>query len=162
MKETSQISYFVFISSILLGFFLELLPAPAVAIWFKPQWLMLIALAWICCAPNRVSVVFAWLLGLMLDAMKGSLLGEHALAMLIVAFCFYKMQRRFRLYPLWQQALMMLVLTFLYQLIIYIVQGAIGQLPYTTLYWGACATSMIIWPWIYVLVRDWNLKLCRS
>ena len=158
----SKVSYIVLLFSLLLGFFLELLPAPSWANWFKPEWLLLVVLFWIMYAPNKFNVTFAWILGLLLDVMKGTLLGEHALAMLITSFLFLKLQRRFKLYPIWQQCLFVLLFVFGYQFTIFIVQGAIAQLPGSYLFWGTCLTSMIIWPWIYVLLRDWNKRFIRT
>ena len=101
------------------------------------------------------------MLGLLLDAMKGALLGEHALAMLIVSFLFLKLHRRFKLYPMWQQCGFIFLFVLLYQFIIFLIQGIIGQLPQSNLYWGPTLTSLIFWPWIYILLRDWNNKFSK-
>lgn len=162
ISANPKVNYIVYIFSLLLGFFLELMPVPIWANWFKPDWLLLIALFWIMTAPETFNVVFVWVLGLILDAVKGSLLGEHAFAMLIVAFIFLKFYRRFRLYSLWQQALGIFLFVFLYQFIIFIIQGTINQLPNSYAYWAACLTSAIFWPSVYLFLRDWNRKFTHA
>jgi len=161
MNKSDKVNYIVLILSLFLALFLEMLPAPSWAVWFKPEWLLLIIFFWILHAPTKFNVTFAWLLGLLMDAMKGTLLGEHALAMLIASFLFLKLQRRFKLYPMWQQCAFILFFIFIYQFVIFIIQGIIDQLPSTYLYWGPTISSLIFWPWIYVLLRDWNKKFAR-
>ena len=162
MRVNNKVNYFVFILSLLLGIFLELLPVPAWVNWYKPDWLLLIGIFWVMTAPEIFNVVFIWMLGLFLDALKGSLLGEHAFAMLIVIFIFLKFQRRFRLYSLAQQTWFILLFVILYHFIIFIIQGTINELPNNYAYWGACLTSMFFWPSSYLFLRDWNKKFMHS
>jgi rod shape-determining protein MreD len=42
----------------------------------------------------------------------------------------------------------------LYQFIIYCIQGFVGQLPSSHLYWLSSVTSMLFWPWLFVVMRD--------
>jgi rod shape-determining protein MreD len=162
MNPVIKVNYLVFFFSLVLGVFLELLPVPVWANWFRPDWLLLIAFFWIMSAPETFNVFFAWILGLVIDATKGSLLGEHAFAMLITAFLFLKLQRRFKLYSLWQQSACVLLLAFVYEFIIFLIQGTINQLPTRYEYWGACLTTMLFWPSLSVLLKDWNKKFTRK
>jgi rod shape-determining protein MreD len=61
---------------------------------------------------------------------------------------------RLQLYPLLQQGLSIFIFVLLYQFILYCVQGFIGELPSSPLYWGATVTSVLLWPWLFVLMRD--------
>jgi rod shape-determining protein MreD len=38
------------------------------------------------------------------------------------------------------------------------VQGFIGELPKTWLYWSSSLTSMVLWPWVYTIMRDYRRK----
>jgi rod shape-determining protein MreD len=98
----------------------------------------------------------------MLDVMKGNLLGEHALAMIVVIFIVSKMHRRLRLYSMWQQSLAILIFSLIYLGIIYLIQGAVDQLPNNYYYWGASVTSMIFWPWIYSVLQNSQRKVQTS
>lgn len=145
---------FWIVLSVLLALLLSLVPLPYWASWFRPEWLLLVVIYWAMALPHRVSIGSAWCLGLLLDALNGTLLGEHALAFSIVAYVTVKLHLRIRLFPLWQQALSVLGLVYLYQLVLFIIQGVIGQLPTTLWYWLPTLSSMLFWPWTYLMLRN--------
>ena len=86
----------------------------------------------------------------------GSLLGEHALAFTIAVYFVSRMYMRLRMYPLMQQGMSVFAFVLLYQFIIYCTQGFIGDLPRNHLYWLSSVTSMLLWPWLFVLMRDFR------
>ena len=96
--------------------------------------------------------------GLFVDVITGNLLGQHALAMTVVAFVTVKVHKQVRVYPLWQQALSVFVLVALSQLLVVWVKGIIGQAPDNWVYWAPSITSALLWPWIYVVLRDVRRK----
>lgn len=147
-------SGFVVTMTLLAGLMLTLLPMPDWAVWIRPAWVLLIVIYWCLYLPYRVNVGTAWVMGLMLDVLSGTLLGEHALAMTIVIYIVTRMDARMRMFPLAQQGMSVLILVLLYQAIIYCVQGFIGQLPPTWLYWAGSVSSMLLWPWVFSLLKD--------
>jgi rod shape-determining protein MreD len=104
--------------------------------------------------PHRVGVGSGWLLGIVVDLLTESLLGLHTLGLSIVAFIVLKLHQRIRVYPLWQQSLVVFILLLLELLLSYWITGYTGQpLPSLT-YWSAPVIGMLLWPWIYVILRD--------
>ena len=144
--------------SFLLAMILSLVPLPSWVEWFRPEWLLMVIIYWGVATPHRVSIGIAWVLGLLLDAFNGTLLGEHALAMVVITYIVVSQHRRIRVFPLWQQGIVVLLLTAVFQLIVFMVQGAIGQIPQTWLYWMPTLTSMMFWPWVYAVLREWRRR----
>ena len=72
----------------------------------------------------------------------------------IVIYFVSRMHIRLRMYPLLQQGISILFFVLLYQFILYCIQGFIGQLPASHLYWLSSVTSMLLWPWLFVVMRD--------
>jgi len=140
--------------TLIIAIFLALLPMPDWTIWLRPAWVLMILIYWAMMAPSQVSVGVAWLIGLVIDLLNGTLLGEHALAFTIVVYFVTKMHIRLRMYPLLQQGISILIFVLLYQFILYCIQGFIGELPGSHLYWLSSVTSMLLWPWLFVLMRD--------
>ena len=132
---------------------LMMMPMPAWAEAARPQWLILAVIYWCIALPNRVGIIYAWLMGLVLDVATGSLMGQNALAFSIVAFLAIKLHLRIRLFPIWQQALSVLILIALYQIIILWVKGFTGQSAQSWFYWMASLSSMLLWPFIFTLLR---------
>ncbi len=151
-------TYTLIILSLILALMLSILPLPAWAVWFRPEWVVLAVIYWVMALPDRVSVGSAWLAGLFLDAVNGTVLGEHALAMTIVAYLVLKFHRQIRVFPLWQQALTVAVLMILYSVTILWIQGFVGEPIPTLLYWSPVLTSAILWPWVFIILRNYRRR----
>lgn len=140
--------------TILIGIILALLPLPDWTVWLRPAWVLLILIYWAMALPYRVGVGVAWLVGLVMDLLQGTVLGEHALAFTVVIYFVSRIYIRLRMYPLLQQGLTVLGFVLIYQFVLYCIQGFVGDVPSSPLYWLSSLTSMLIWPWLYYLMRD--------
>jgi rod shape-determining protein MreD len=58
-----------------------------------------------------------------------------------------------RLFPLWQQALVVLIMLLVYRLLVLWVSGASGEPPPSLWYWMPAATGTLLWPWIFLTLR---------
>jgi rod shape-determining protein MreD len=133
---------------------LTVLPLPDWAQTYRPQWYTLVLIYWCFALPQRVGVASGWALGLIVDVITGSLLGQHALSLSIIAFLSVKLHLRVRVFPLWQQSLTVLVLLALERLLSLWIIGATGQPTPSLLYWTPALVGMLLWPWVFVLLRD--------
>lgn len=147
-------NWFAICTTLLIALILALLPMPDWTTWLRPAWVLLVLIYWAMVIPARVSVGTAWIMGLLMDLLYGTLLGEHALAYTIVVYCVSRMHIRLRMYPMLQQGFTILLFVLMYQFILYCVQGFIGDVPSSPLYWLSAVTSMLLWPWLFVLMRD--------
>src|SRR5262249_3987298 len=120
----------IFFSSWLIAIILMLLPMPLAAVWFRPAWILMVLVYWTMLAPESVSIGTAWLTGLLLDALEGTLLGEHALALTIVLYVVVRIRARLCMFPLVQQGLAIFLLTGLYQFILFCIQGFLDSQPH--------------------------------
>jgi rod shape-determining protein MreD len=151
--------YCLIVTSILLAIVLNMLPLPEWAYWFRPEWVLLVLIYWIMLLPHRINVGCAWSLGLLVDVMNGSLLGEHALAFTLIAYIVARWHQWLRLFSFWQQSIIVLLFVLLYQLVLFIIQGMIGEAPQTWSYWFPSLASMLFWPCVFVMLRDWRRRL---
>lgn len=133
---------------------LTMLPLPDWAALFRPEWVAMVLIYWCLALPDRVGVGIGWTAGLLLDVVKGALLGQHALALALVAYLTIHLHQRIRVFPLWQQALFVLLMVALNQMLVLWVKGVIGQPPNSWLYWLPSLTSMLLWPWAFLILRD--------
>lgn len=147
-------SWFVILTTLLIALILALLPMPDWTMWLRPAWVLIVLIYWAITAPDRVNVGVAWMTGLVVDVLNGSLLGEHALAFTIVIYFVSRIYIRIRMFPMMQQGLSIFIFVLLYQFVLYCIQGFIGELPRSHLYWLSSLTSMLLWPWLFVLMRD--------
>jgi rod shape-determining protein MreD len=152
MTESS--GWFVIILTIIAAMILTLLPMPEWATWMRPAWVLMALIYWATVMPFRVNVGTAWFIGLCLDVLNGTLLGEHALALTLVVYFAVRIHSRFRMFPLIQQAMVVFLFVLMNQFILYCVQGFVGELPKSWLYWSSAFTSMLLWPWVFVILHD--------
>jgi rod shape-determining protein MreD len=140
----------------MMALMLMLLPMPDWTVWLRPVWLLLVLIYWAMVMPYQVGVGVAWVVGIIEDLLTSSMLGEHALALSFVIYLVSSLHIRLKVSPLLQQSLMVLLFVLLYQFIIYCIQGFIGELPSSHLYWLSPLTSMLLWPWFFILMNDYR------
>jgi len=153
MKASSFTTYTVIGLSLVVGIVLTIWPLAGTMNWLRPVWVLLIMLYWTTVVPNRAGIKLAWGIGLALDGLHGSLLGEHALAYLLTIYLANLIRNQILASPLWLQALMVLLLLLIYQLTIYLVQGFAGQIISSWQYWLASLTSATFWPIVFIILR---------
>jgi rod shape-determining protein MreD len=141
-------------ATLVVALFLTILPLPAMAEDLRPQWVAMTLIFWALALPERVGVFWAFGVGLVLDVATGTLLGHHALGLSVVAYVAVELHARVRIFPLWQQALFVWVLLILERLLALWVLGATGQPMPSLSYWGSTFVGLLLWPWLYVVLRD--------
>jgi len=143
----------VIVVTLCVAMLLTILPMPEWARAFRPQWVTLVLLYWVIALPHLVGVGSAFVVGIVLDALTGTLLGQHALGLSVVAFIAIQLHQRIRVFPFWQQSLGILVLLVIEQLLGLWVNGATrGETP-ELIYWAIPPIGALLWPWIFVTLR---------
>jgi rod shape-determining protein MreD len=153
LSPDGRARYYLY-GSFALALLLNVLPMPRWAEAIRPDWVALALIYWCIAVPHRISVGTGWTLGLLLDLLYGSLLGQHALAKAVVAFIAVRLHPQLRMFPRWQQAVSVLVLLVIDLLLVAWIRGAIGKGPGTFAYWMPSLIGMLIWPVAFVILRD--------
>ena len=144
----------VIVTSLVLALALTTFPLPESIAAFWPEWAALVLFYWVMALPQRIGVTSAWVLGLCLDILKGALLGQHALALIVVTFLLLNMHQRIRIYPFWQQAITIGALLFIYQVLLLWIYSISGTMSVSWPYWYPSLIGIALWPWLFVLLRD--------
>ena len=148
--------------SFLVAMILTSLPLPESAIIYRPDWLAMVLIYWCMAIPERIGIFTGWMLGLMLDVMYGSLLGQNAMALSIIAYLVNILHLRVRMFPLWQQSVMVFLLIILHLAISAWIRGITGQFFVTWTYWMPALTSALVWPFIFIVLRDIRRQISRK
>ncbi|MCU7915198.1 MAG: rod shape-determining protein MreD [Candidatus Thiodiazotropha sp. (ex Gloverina cf. vestifex)] len=153
IKHAAGRNYIIYLT-LLMGYFLTLIPLPEWAQTFRPQWVALILIYWCMALPERVGVGVGFIVGLLLDVLTGTLLGQHALGLSVVAFVTIKLHLRVRVMPLRQQVFTIFIILLVERLLALWSTGAAGYPTPSLWYWVTPVIGMLLWPWIYILLRD--------
>lgn len=144
----------IILGTFLVGLTLSQLPLPDMFEWGRPEWVPMILIYWVMALPHRVGLVSAWVLGLMLDLLTGTTLGLNALALTLIAFLTLLIHQRLRVFPLWKQALMIMVLVGINQLTFHWMQAIVGNARDNFMFMLPSVISALLWPCVFVLLRS--------
>ena len=158
MNKTLRIG----IATIIGAFMLAIMPLPDWAVEFRPDWVTLVLIYWAMAVPSRIGVTVAWLAGLLLDVSYGTLMGQHAIGMVIVIYFIHIQHQRLRVASLLQQSIVIFVMLLIKQLLILWVDGMVGRAPDSWLFFMPAITSTLLWPWTYLILRDMRRKFSVS
>ncbi|MFS2158806.1 rod shape-determining protein MreD [Pseudomonas sp. Pseusp122] len=145
--------------SFLLGLLLSVSPLPQFMEIFRPLWLALLLTFWTLALPHKVGMTTAWVLGLMEDVLYGTLLGQNALILSLITFLVMSLQQRLRMYPMWQQCLILLVIFGLAQLAQLWLSALTGNRQPTLALLLPALVSVLLWPWVSYGMRGLRKRL---
>lgn len=152
-KVRHQGGWFIF-TSFLLAYVLTILPLPKALTQLRPDWVALILVYWCFALPQRVGVGIGWFSGLLQDAVQNSLLGQHALAYAVLAYLTLKLHQRVRVYPLWQQALSVMLLLLITRLVVLWSNSFVGRPLPVMDYWLGALAGAALWPPVFFFMRE--------
>jgi rod shape-determining protein MreD len=153
-----KLRYWVIYLSLVVGIILMILPLPEWVHIYRPHWVALILIYWSMAMPNRVGLWTAFFAGILVDVSQGTLFGQHAMGLVIVVFINQNIYQRIRVLSLVQQALYVFLLLFINQIITVWIEGYLGRPTPFGAFLGAPAIGMLIWPWVFITLRDIRRK----
>jgi len=144
----------VIVFTFIIALLLTVIPLPDWARYIRPDWVGLVLIYWCMALPHRVGVTTGWFMGLLVDLLTGTLLGQHALSLTVIAYLTLKFHQRLRLVPVWQQAFTVLVLLILHQLLALWISRIIGRPGTSLYYWLPSIVGMLVWPLVHTTLRS--------
>lgn len=154
----SQLRYLVIYLSLVVALVLMILPLPDWVHIYRPNWVALVLIYWSMALPKRVGLWFAFFTGIVLDVSQGTLLGQHTLALVLIIFINLNFYQRIRVLALAQQAIYIFILLLINQMLVAWVEGIMGRPTPLLTFFGAPFIGTLIWPWVFVVLRDIRRK----
>ena len=121
--------------------------------FLRPDCVAMVLVYWVIALPHRLGVITAWIVGLIMDVLLGSLLGQHAISYVILAYVASSLYQRLRMFSVWQQALILFALLGLNQLINFWSESIAGLADWSMWYLLPAVSGAFLWPWIFLLLR---------
>ena len=81
----------------------------------KPTFVLLTLIYWNMALPDRIGITAAFLFGIFVDLIEGSLLGLHGILFILITYACQRFFYQFRVSPLWQQSFILFFMFFLYK-----------------------------------------------
>ena len=154
IKEKSN-GVWVIVLSFFLAYLLAIVPFPEWAMNYRPEWVPMVLIYWVMALPYRVGIGSAWCAGLILDILKGSVLGLNAIGLVIVAYVTSSIHLRFRMFSSIQQSGLVLVLLGINLFLSHWLEVITGYATASDMMFimGAL-TSAVLWPTLFQLLRQ--------
>ena len=153
MVDREGRGYGVIVLTFLVAYVLAVIPLPPWLQWGRPEWVALTLIYWCIALPQRVGIATGLLLGVGLDVLEGSMLGQNAFALVVVALLSLILYQRLRVYSLAQQAGVVFMLIGINQLISQWVQNLEGMSALPRLFLLPAVSSALLWPVVLHILR---------
>ncbi len=153
MQQRAHATWLIFLS-FFIAYLLAIVPFPDWAMNYRPEWVPMVLIYWVMALPYRVGIGSAWVTGITLDVLEGSVLGLNALGLVIIAYVTLSLHQRMRMFSSLQQAGLLLALLGINLVLSHWLQIVTGQTVASGLmFLMAALTSAIIWPSLFQLMR---------
>ena len=150
-----------FLMSLLFALILTILPLPSMLAGFRPLWVLMFVLYIQFFLPSYFRVTWLFFVGLTLDVLLSSVIGEHAFALLLTSGLAGSRARRFTFFSIIQQMILVALLCIVYQAVIVLVDASFGYNTGIFLAVETVLISVLCWPWIKLLADNLLLSVER-
>jgi rod shape-determining protein MreD len=141
---------YVIVVTLIFSIMLVLVPLPDMVRYFRPEWVVMTLIYWAMALPHRVGIGIGWTVGLLMDIMLGNALGMLAFAYALVVYMITKFYLQLRQYPLWQQALAIMSIVAMVDVITFMFKKP----EFDWVIWMPVVTSTLMWPVVYAVLRS--------
>lgn len=151
-------SFWLRLISFALALVFVVVPLPGGLEPVRPFLLAMVLCYWLLETPQQVDLGSAFLLGLAVDLVSASLLGETALRLVVLTFLVQRFRPRLRFFPLWQQALAIFALLLNDRVVMTAIHWLANApaLPWSA--WLSPVIGLALWPWLFVLFDSLRLR----
>lgn len=149
-------------TSLFVALLLSITPLPVSLMPFRPLWITSAFIYWSLFAPHRISMLAAFLVGLLMDVMINSLLGQNSLVLVLTVYITLLFQHKIRPQPiLWQTLIVGAILTLgqIIQLWIYALSGIYPNGLSIFNYIFPIITTVFLWPWLSAALRGLQIRV---
>jgi rod shape-determining protein MreD len=138
--------------TLLVALIATVIPLPEWLDVVRPSFLALVVVYWSIYSPHAGGIFAAWLAGLALDVFNGDVLGQHALALALVAYIAMSLHQRLRNQTIIQQSLFVFAVLTLNEFVIWGIEGWTDHSVATPWRWVQPMIAAMLWPFIAMLV----------
>lgn len=144
--------------SLLAALVLQLLELPYALALLRPLWVPLVLVYWVMAIPQPMGLFTAWITGLLMDVLLGSVLGQHALGLTVVVFLALQLRGVLSLYPIWQEALALMPIWLLYAFLMFWIDGATDHRADPWLHWVPLIATGLCWPLVVGVLNGFRRR----
>ncbi|MDO4697094.1 MAG: rod shape-determining protein MreD [Pasteurellaceae bacterium] len=154
MRQNTLFQLLILLFLFIVAFVLEIMPWPIGFQGLRPAWIALVLIYWALALPDKISVGTAFIAGIVWDVVLGSILGIHALVLSIAIYFVSKYHLILRNLSLWLQGILVMLYIILIRFVIFFVEFVLHSASFNTQELLGAVISGILWPWVFLLMRQ--------
>ena len=132
--------------TVFIGMILTIVPLPHRLAWFYPSWVWMILIFWMLFFPHYVNLFVFWIIGVLMDVLTGTLVGQTALIFVTTAYIILRFFDRFVYFVVWRQSLLILLLTTISMFLMYCINALTGNIFFHVTYISTIILNTLLWP----------------
>jgi len=144
--------------TMLLALILQVLPLPEWLSVVRPSFVALVVVYWGIYAPHAGGIFAPWLAGVALDVFKGDVLGQNALAIVLVAYIAASLHQRLRNQTLIQQSLFVFAMLTLNEAVVWVIEGWTAHPVSSPWRWIQPMIGAMLWPFVAMVVGRTHVR----
>ncbi|HUP90996.1 MAG TPA: rod shape-determining protein MreD [Solimonas sp.] len=145
--------YAALFGSLLVAMLLQLIALPELLAAARPLWVPLLLSYWALREPRLSTLFPAFVIGLAMDVLFNTVLGQHALGYIMVVYFVERLRGIFVLFPLWQATLALIPGWFLYAFLMFWIDGLTHHQSDSWLRWLPVLSTSLFWPLVYTVME---------
>lgn len=154
MKKAHKRITFAF----LIALIITIIPLPAMLGFLRPPCVLLLCLYLQLYMPNFFSVTLLVILGLVMDSLLSTLIGEHVFSLCLVAWLANSKARRFCFFSMSQQMVFIGFFACVYQLSLVCFDCLLGNQGHISSVIGVSLVSIVLWPWMSFIGQEFLIS----
>ena len=153
MIHSRRSLYSIFVLSLIAALLMQLVVLPELLGAARPLWLPLIIAYWALVEPRMPILLCAFILGILSDVLFSTVLGQHALGLVLMAYVVSRMRPIFILFPLWQATLALAPAWLLYIYLMFWIDATTHHQADIWLRWLPVLSTTLFWPLVFALME---------
>jgi len=121
--------------------------------YLRPHWVALVLVYWVIALPQSVGLATAWCVGILLDILLGTLIGQHAFVLVAVSAIALSLYQRMRMFSVWQQGAIVLAMMLLAEMLMFWIESLAANADFNLWHFLPALVSALIWPWVFLSLR---------
>lgn len=138
--------YTIVLATFVVALTLSIYPLPFEWRWWRPEFVLLVAIYWVSVFPLTMSLLFLCVVGLFQDLLSAAPLGQHSFSLLVMAYLSMLSYRRVQNFALWKETGWVFLVVLLAQIPVAWVQTIFDRPFPWLLFFAPAFTSALLWP----------------
>lgn len=141
-----------FLLSLLFALLLQLVELPDAVAAARPLWVPLVLVYWAIEEPRVPVLAAAFLIGILLDVLYNTVLGQHAGALVLLVYFMARARGVILLFPLWQSTAALIPAWLGYCLLMMLIDDLTRHRADLWLRWLPALSTTLFWPLVHTVL----------